>query len=83
MRPRCQGNRHDIAVRDVVKVPSHLKPGPYVLGFRYDCEATAQVLVVTRVCACVCVCVCVCSGSLFVCLVCVCLYVCVCVCVCV
>ena len=37
------GNRHDIAVRDVVKVPSDLKPGPYVLGFRYDCEATAQV----------------------------------------
>lgn len=41
--PGCVGNRHDIAVRDVVKVPSDLKPGPYVLGFRYDCEATAQV----------------------------------------
>ena len=41
--PHCQGNRHDIAVRDMVKVPSHLPPGRYVLGFRYDCEATAQV----------------------------------------
>jgi len=41
--PHCQGNRHDIAVRDVVKVPTGLKPGRYVLGFRLDCEATAQV----------------------------------------
>ena len=31
------------AVFDVVKVPTGLKPGRYVLGFRYDCEATAQV----------------------------------------
>lgn len=31
------------AVRDVVKIPSSLSPGEYVLGFRYDCEATAQV----------------------------------------
>ena len=22
---------------------AHLKPGRYILGFRYDCEATAQV----------------------------------------
>jgi len=41
--PGCHGNRHDIAVRDFVKVPQDLKPGRYVLGFRYDCEATAQV----------------------------------------
>ena len=41
--PGCHGNRHDIAVRDFVKVPQGLAPGKYVLGFRYDCEATAQV----------------------------------------
>ena len=41
--PNCVGNRHDIAVRDVVKIPAGLAPGAYVLGFRYDCEATAQV----------------------------------------
>jgi len=37
------GNRHDIAVRDLVKVPAKLSPGRYVLSFRMDCEATAQV----------------------------------------
>ena len=31
------------AVKDVVKLPKTLKPGKYILGFRYDCEATAQV----------------------------------------
>ena len=41
--PGLVGNRHDIAVRDVLKVPGDLPPGDYVLGFRYDCEATAQV----------------------------------------
>jgi len=30
-------------VIDVVKIPAHLPPGEYVLGFRYDCEGTAQV----------------------------------------
>ena len=34
---------HAIGTRDFVKVPAGLKPGKYVLGFRYDCEATAQV----------------------------------------
>jgi len=28
---------------DEVKISAALKPGKYVLGFRYDCEATAQV----------------------------------------
>jgi len=28
---------------DVLKVPADLKPGDYLLGFRYDCEGTAQV----------------------------------------
>jgi hypothetical protein len=32
-----------MAIRDVVKVPANLPPGKYVLGFRLDCEATAQV----------------------------------------
>ena len=39
----CKGSPHDKAVRDVVKVPATLKPGKYVLGWRWDCEATAQV----------------------------------------
>lgn len=33
---------HD-AARCAIQVPSDLPPGKYVLGFRYDCEATAQV----------------------------------------
>ena len=37
------GNSHSHGIRDIVKVPSDLPPGKYVLGFRYDCEATAQV----------------------------------------
>ena len=32
-----------VAALDTVKVPAGLKPGRYVLGFRYDCEATAPV----------------------------------------
>ena len=39
----CKGSTHTHAIRDFVKVPTHLKPGKYVLGWRYDCEATAQV----------------------------------------
>jgi len=38
----CQGNEGGAAVLDVLKVPS-LPAGKYVLGWRYDCEATAQV----------------------------------------
>lgn len=30
-------------ILDVIKIPADLQPGEYVLGFRYDCEATAQV----------------------------------------
>lgn len=42
--PECQGvDWNGNAVKDVVKVPLDLPPGKYVLGFRYDCEATAQV----------------------------------------
>eukprot|EP00316_Scyphosphaera_apsteinii_P020496 CAMPEP_0119304344 /NCGR_PEP_ID=MMETSP1333-20130426/5583_1 /TAXON_ID=418940 /ORGANISM="Scyphosphaera apsteinii, Strain RCC1455" /LENGTH=373 /DNA_ID=CAMNT_0007307203 /DNA_START=9 /DNA_END=1130 /DNA_ORIENTATION=+ len=39
----CVGNDHHHAIRDVVKVPTDLPPGKYVLGWRWDCEATAQV----------------------------------------
>lgn len=39
----CNGNDHHHAVRDMVKIPAHLKPGKYVLGWRWDCEASAQV----------------------------------------
>ena len=31
------------SVIDLLKVPPTIKPGDYVLGWRYDCEATAQV----------------------------------------
>jgi len=42
--PGCEGvDWGGLSVRDVLKIPPHLKPGKYVLGFRYDCEATAQV----------------------------------------
>lgn len=48
--PPCDGcmgggdvHLHTMAVRDVVNIPSDLKPGKYILGWRWDCEATAQV----------------------------------------
>ena len=37
----CMSQRPSVV--DVVKVPAGLKPGKYVLGFRYDCDSTAQV----------------------------------------
>ena len=41
--PGCDGNAHNVAIRDMVLIPAHLAPGKYVLGWRYDCEATSQV----------------------------------------
>lgn len=41
--PGFVGCDHHHAIRDVVKIPSSLKPGKYILGWRWDCEATAQV----------------------------------------
>ena len=32
-----------LGVKDVLKIPEGLRAGKYILGFRYDCEATAQV----------------------------------------
>eukprot|EP01052_Picozoa_sp_SAG31_P023890 SAG31_NODE_1997_length_6694_cov_12.857056_6_plen_172_part_00 len=40
----CQGvDWNGLVVKDVVKIPADLPAGKYILGFRYDCEATAQV----------------------------------------
>ena len=43
----CSGNQASpwgaVAVVDYLQVPKALKPGKYVLGWRLDCEATAQV----------------------------------------
>ena len=42
--PGCSGvDWAGYSVRDVVKIPADLAPGKYILGFRYDCEATARV----------------------------------------
>jgi len=38
-----QGVNPVVGIMDTLKVPADLKPGKYVLGWRYDCEATAQV----------------------------------------
>jgi hypothetical protein len=32
-----------VSIVDTLRVPEDTPPGEYVLGFRYDCEATAQV----------------------------------------
>ncbi len=43
----CSGNQPSkwgsVAVGDTVMIPQDMKPGKYVLGWRLDCEATAQV----------------------------------------
>jgi hypothetical protein len=41
---RCSGDwTHNITMYDYLHVPQHLTPGEYVLGFWWDCEASAQV----------------------------------------
>ena len=41
---RCSGQwTPNITMYDLLRVPKHLPPGEYVLGLRYDCEASAQV----------------------------------------
>ena len=59
---------------DYLRVPEHLTPGDYVLGFRWDCEASVRLSLSTcpsirlSMCVCVCVraraCVCVCLTRL-------------------
>ena len=40
----CEGvDWNGYAVKDIVEIPEGLPAGKYILGFRYDCEATAQV----------------------------------------
>jgi len=40
----CSGDwQHNLTMYDYLRVPEHLKPGEYVLGFRWDCETSAQV----------------------------------------
>jgi hypothetical protein len=40
----CAGEwMHNITMYDYLQVPKHLAPGDYVLGFRWDCESSAQV----------------------------------------
>merc|ERR1711934_1078861 len=40
----CSGDwQHNLTVYDYLRVPEHLKPGEYVLGFRWDCETSAQI----------------------------------------
>jgi hypothetical protein len=34
---------NNITMYDYLRVPEHLKPGEYVLGFRWDCESSAQI----------------------------------------
>jgi len=46
---KCSGHSNDgpllpnIEVVDNVKIPSHLKPGRYVLQWRWDCEESDQI----------------------------------------
>ena len=41
---RCSGEwMPNITMYDQLRIPEHLAPGEYVLGLRYDCEASAQV----------------------------------------
>ena len=39
----CSGNQINAAIVDKVVIPTHLPAGSYVVGFRWDCEETAQV----------------------------------------
>jgi len=41
---RCSGQwMNNITIYDYLRVPEHLEPGEYVLGFRWDCETSAQI----------------------------------------
>jgi hypothetical protein len=33
----------NVTFYDQLRIPGHLEPGEYVLGFRWDCEASAQI----------------------------------------
>lgn len=40
---RCSGNLIDATIVDRVVIPEGTPPGEYVVGFRWDCEETAQI----------------------------------------
>merc|ERR1719382_1906239 len=40
---RCSGDFVSGVIEDEVRIPSGTPPGSYVLGWRWDCEETAQV----------------------------------------
>jgi len=40
---QCSGNPSNLEIVDVLKIPALLKPGRYVLGWRWDAEETNQV----------------------------------------
>ena len=42
---KCSGNLINAAVVDYVVIPKTLEAGEYVVGFRWDCEETAQVTI--------------------------------------
>lgn len=39
----CSGDATGLQIIDSIVIPADLAPGPYVLGWRWDCEETAQV----------------------------------------
>ena len=41
--PRQTADGTTVAVVDTLRVPAGIAPGKYVLGWRWDCEATAQI----------------------------------------
>ena len=41
---KCSGDWNDaVEIVDMVQIPATLKPGKYVLGWRWDCEESTQV----------------------------------------
>ena len=43
VNPLPQVDWHTFAVEDTVVVPTHIAPGPYVLGWRWDAESSSQI----------------------------------------
>merc|ERR1712039_321593 len=40
---KCSGTPATLEIVDRLKIPANLKPGKYVLGWRWDCEETDQI----------------------------------------
>jgi hypothetical protein len=41
---RCSGAPKNVEIVDMLKIPAQLKPGKYVLGWRWDCEEVSALL---------------------------------------